>query len=123
MPAFTTALGASILAGLGATSMTAAAATGLGIAATGAGAFGAYKGVEAIGKTMSKKPNMPGVTQQGTGLSATEAITSSEDEAKKAMELKSRMRALRGGKTLLTSETLGSSGTTAPNKLTTTSSF
>jgi len=40
-----------------------------------------------------------------------------EEEAGRSVEQKRRMRALAGGKTLLTKETLGSSSTTAPKSL------
>lgn len=104
MPSFMTAIGATIAGALtgSATSAIAAAPlyTAVGAAATGAAGYGAYKGVEALTSSKPAQTTTPQITQMPNAPTP----ASAEESAQQALETKRRMRALSGGKTLLTSD-------------------
>jgi hypothetical protein len=108
MPAFLTSIGASVLAALGtAGPVTAGAATaaGIGTAAAAAGAgYGIYAAGAGAAKEELKQPETLLAAPTIPTLAPAPTAENAEDKAKAEIEKQRRMRALAGGKTILTSE-------------------
>jgi len=104
--AFLVPLGASIITGLtGATSMAVGAApfaAAVGATAIGAAGYGAYAAGEALMGGGKEKSSTPPVQVQPLPTAPTP--TSVEESAQALAKKRRKMRALAGGKTLLTSE-------------------
>jgi hypothetical protein len=101
MPFFTS-LGAGILGALGATSMSATLAGATGMAATAGIAAGGIAGANALANSNKPKENKLGA------MPAAPTPVDAAQVAKEETDRLRRMRAMSGGKTILTSEGMGS---------------
>ena len=99
MPAFTTGLGASILGMLGASSMSTTLATATGVAATAGLAAGGVAGAGALMKKEKKTEPL--------AMPTAPTPTDAKETARLEGEKLRRIRAMSGGKTILTSEGMG----------------
>ena len=120
MPIFTS-IGAGILGALGAGSAFAVGAApfaaAIGATAVGAAGYGAYAAGSAL--TSGNKTDTPTVAPLPSAPSLSPAPTpvAAENSAQAAVEKQRRMKALAGGRTLLTSESPTLSGTTGAKTL------